>query len=105
MEASIQQLIEKEREAEGKIKTALVDKDEARKKATRDAELALSIIQAEHNEKIKEIESVSEAHVQRLREELQREYQSYADILQSKDISKTIEKIVGVVTGQSTTFE
>ena len=87
MEINIQHLIDKEKEAEERIKLAVLDKESARRRATNDAELALNIIQSEHNKKIKKIREESEFYIRSLSKMLQEEYQSYADILEAKDIS------------------
>jgi len=104
MNIGIQQLIDKEREAESLIEEAVASKEEAKKRAIQDAELALGIIQTEHNRKIGEIEKESEAHLERLRKELREEYDSYSKLLESKDTSKTVQEIIKIITGESKGF-
>lgn len=101
MEISIQQLIDKEREAEERIKAAVLNKEDARRRAVHDAELALSIIQSEHDRKIKKIEEDSETYLENLKKELSEEHQLYATILDAKDITHAVLEISRTVSGES----
>ncbi|ELA41614.1 uncharacterized protein VICG_01362 [Vittaforma corneae ATCC 50505] len=100
MEANIQQLIDKEKEAEERIQAAVHDKEEAKRRAIHDAELALSIIQSEHDKKIKKIQEDSEIYLESLRKELNEEHEMYAGIFNSKDIAVAVSEISKIVSGE-----
>lgn len=105
MAAGIQQLIDKEREAENMIKDATLNKEETRKKAAVDAEFALGIIQTEHDRKIEEMEKESEKRLEKLRRELKEEYESYAKLLEEKETAQTVEGIIRIITGKTKDFD
>lgn len=105
MEANIQQLIEREKEAEEKIKMAMISKEEARRRAEKDAELALGILQSEQDKKIKKIENKSKIKIRELNSELEEEYQRNMAFLASKDIVPIVEVIAKIICGESGNFD
>lgn len=101
MENGIQQLIDKEKEAEERIKTAILESENASKKAMQDAELILSAIQLENDKAIKNMKKDNEVYIEKIRKELKEEYHSYAKLINSKDLTTSVLEICDIISGKN----
>lgn len=99
MVGTIKQLIDREKEAEERIKIAQLEMEDVKKKAMQDAELVLNAIQIDYNKKIEKMENESTEYLEELKNSLEKDLNEYSSLINSKNTTVAIEEIIKIVIG------
>ncbi|KAM0680075.1 hypothetical protein GINT2_001767 [Glugoides intestinalis] len=100
MVGTIKQLIDREKEAEERIKIAQLEMEDVKKKAMQDAELVLNAIQLDYNKKIEKMENETREYLEQMKDSLEKDFNEHSSLINSKNTTVAIEEIIKIITGE-----